>query len=177
MAVFPPYLPSAVATPLAFAVYGLEKYLTGALHPRWTRQLGFTPLTAGNREACNVEEFIEIVLASSCVPPVLPGGDYRGQRVLDGGIIDSVPAHLADARPGRTLVLLSKRYRRPLPDAGKRIYVQPSEAIRIDKFDYANPQGLEETYDLGYRDGRDFAASMTAATPAPAEAVQAGRRC
>ena len=177
MAVFPPYLPSAVAPPLAFAVYGLEKYLTGALHPRWTRQLGFTPLTAGNREACNVEEFIEIVLASSCVPPVLPGGDYRGQRVLDGGIIDSVPAHLADARPGRTLVLLSKRYRRPLPDAGKRIYVQPSEAIRIDKFDYANPQGLEETYDLGYRDGWDFAASMTGATPVPAEAVQAGRRC
>jgi predicted acylesterase/phospholipase RssA len=91
------------------------------------------------------------------VPPVLPGGGYGGQRVIDGGVIDNVPAHLADGRAGRTLVLLSKRYRRPLPAPGDRCYVQPSEAIRIDKFDYANPQGLQQTYDLGHRDGTTFA--------------------
>jgi hypothetical protein len=162
MAVFPRHLPSAVGTPLAFLVYGLEKHVTGTLHPRWTRRLGFTPLSAGNREARDVAEFIDIVLASSCVPPVLPGNGYRGRRVLDGGIIDSVPAHLADGRPGRTLVLLSKRYRRPLPEPGARIYAQPSEAIRIDKFDYANPQALQDTYDLGFRDGDAFAQSIQA---------------
>lgn len=160
MAVFPPYLPSVLGTPLAFAVYGLEKHLSGALHPRWTRGLGFRPLTAGNREAGDVAEFIDIVLAASCVPPVLPAGGYGGQRILDGGIIDNVPAHLTDGRSGRTLVLLSKRYRRPLPEPGTRIYVQPSDAIRIDKFDYANPQGLQDTYDIGYRDGTAFAQSM-----------------
>ena len=65
-------------------------------------------------------------------------------------------------REGRTLVLLSKRYHRSMPDHPQRIYVQPSAPIRIDKFDYANPQGLQETYDLGVEDGRAFARKFTA---------------
>ena len=77
--------------------------------------------------------------------------------MLDGSVIDAVPAFLADGREGETLVLLSKRYRRPLPHRPGRLYVQPSEPIRIDKFDYANPEGLEETYQLGRRDGAGFA--------------------
>ena len=89
---------------------------------------------------------------------MLPGDGYRGQRVHDGGIIDNVPAHLADGRQGRTLVLLSKRYKSELPEPGQRVYVQPGEPINIDKFDYANPAGLQQTYDLGLRDGTRFAA-------------------
>ncbi len=160
MARFPRFLPSTLGTLLAFALYGLEKHLTGVLHPTWTRKLGFQPLVRGNQEADDIADLIEIILASSCVPPVLPGKGYKGQRVLDGGIIDNVPAHLADGRAGRTLVLLSKRYRQPLPAPAQRVYVQPSEAIRIDKFDYANPAGLQETYDLGVRDGEAFAATV-----------------
>lgn len=160
MARFPRYLPSAVGTPLAFAIYGLEKHLTGVLHPRWTRKLGFTQVIASNHDASSVSDLVESILAASCVPPVLPGGGYNGQRVLDGGIIDNVPAHLADGREGRTLVLLSKRYRSALPAAGQRVYVQPSEPISIDKFDYANPNGLQQTYDLGLRDGAAFAATQ-----------------
>jgi predicted acylesterase/phospholipase RssA len=114
----------------------------------------------GNQDARDVADLVDIVLASSCVPPVLPGPPYRGQRVLDGGIIDNVPAHLADGREGHTLVLLSKRYRRPLPVPGQRVYAQPSEPIRIDKFDYANPDGLQATYELGLHDGRRFAAAQ-----------------
>jgi hypothetical protein len=37
--------------------------------------------------------------------------------------------------------------------------VQPSEPIKIDKFDYANPEGLQETFNLGLRDGREFGRS------------------
>ena len=160
MARFPRYLPSSLGTLLAFAVYGLEKHLTGALHPRWTRKLGFTQIVASNQDAVTVNDLVESILASSCVPPVLPGKGYKGQRVLDGGIIDNVPAHLADGREGRTLVLLSKRYRSALPEPGQRVYVQPSEQITIDKFDYANPNGLQQTYDLGVRDGAVFAAAQ-----------------
>ena len=50
-----------------------------------------------------------MILAASCVPPVLPSPPFRGQTVLDGGMIDNVPAFLADGRAGQTLVLLSKR--------------------------------------------------------------------
>ncbi|MDX1733898.1 MAG: patatin-like phospholipase family protein, partial [Halioglobus sp.] len=160
MARFPRYLPTTVGTLAAFSLYGLEKHLTGVLHPTWTRRLGFTPIAAGHEEARDVAELIDIILASSCVPPVLPGDGYRGQRVLDGGIIDNVPAHLADGREGRTLVLLSKRYRQPLPPPAQRVYVQPSRPILIDKFEYADPQGLQDTYDLGVDDGVAFAAAQ-----------------
>ena len=98
-----------------------------------------------------------MVLAASCVPPVLPSPPYRGQHILDGGMIDNVPAFLADDLAGDTLVLLSKRYQRALPDLPGRIYAQPSEPIRMDKFDYANPEGLQEVFELGAADGRAFA--------------------
>jgi predicted acylesterase/phospholipase RssA len=156
MARFPRYLPSTLGTLLAFSVYGLEKHVTGVLHPCWTSKLGFEPLARGNVEAEDIGDFIDIILACSCVPPVLPGEGYKGQRVLDGGIIDNVPAHLADTREGNTLVMLSKRYKKPLPEPAQRVYVQPSEQIQIDKFDYANPEGLQEAYDLGFKDGAHF---------------------
>ena len=72
-------------------------------------------------------------------------------------MIDNVPAFLADNRSGETLVLLSKRYRRELPTVPGRTYVQPSAPIRMDKFDYANPDGLQEVFELGAADGRAFA--------------------
>lgn len=157
MARFPRYMPSGPGAMLAFLVYGLEKHLTGVLHPTWTRRLGFEPIVRGNRDADDIPDFIDIILSASCVPPVLPGAGYKGLRVLDGGVIDNVPAHLADGREGRTLVLLSKRYKRPLPAPGARVYVQPGRPIGIDKFDYANPAGLTETYELGVADGERFA--------------------
>ncbi|MEP4149179.1 MAG: patatin-like phospholipase family protein [Halioglobus sp.] len=157
MARFPRLLPSSIGAFVAFSIYGLEKHLTGALHPSWTRKLGFSQIVASNEEARSVSELVDSVLASSCVPPVLPSKPFRGQRVLDGGIIDNVPAHLADGRKGSTLVLLSKRYKSALPTSKIRTYVQPSMTITIDKFDYANPEGLQETYDLGFRDGMTFA--------------------
>ncbi|MEM6639669.1 MAG: patatin-like phospholipase family protein [Pseudomonadota bacterium] len=155
----PRWLNGGLGAMTAFSVYGLEKALTGALHPRWTRRLGFEPVVGGSQDAANIGEFIDTILASSCVPPVLPGGRFRGERMLDGGMIDNVPAFLADGREGATLVLLSKRYRNALPAHRSRVYVQPSEPITIDKFDYANAKGIQWTYDLGIRNGTAFANS------------------
>jgi predicted acylesterase/phospholipase RssA len=156
MAKRPRYLRGGFGTTAAFTVYGLEKRLTGKIHPSWTRKLGFKPLVGSNQDAESLQDFINMILASSCVPPILPSVDHRGEAVLDGGFIDNAPAFLADGRSGMTLVLLSKRFRRPLPKAADRVYVQPSEPIRIDKFDYTNPEGLQEAYDLGVKDGRRF---------------------
>jgi len=100
MAKFPGFLPSSVGTLTAFTIYGLEKHLTGALHPTWTRKLGFRPIIIGHQDIADIADLIEAILASSCVPPVLPGDGYMGHRVPDGGIIDNVPAFLADGRPG-----------------------------------------------------------------------------
>lgn len=159
MARCPRYLRGGLGTTAAFTVYGLEKRLTGKIHPYWTQKMGFKPLVSSNQEAEDLADFINMILASSSVPPVLPSIDHRGESVLDGGIIDNVPAFLADGRSGLTLVLLSKQYKQPLPTVVNRVYVQPSEAIKIDKFDYANPEGLQQVYDLGLKDGRQFADS------------------
>lgn len=156
MARFPSWMPSTLGTLMAFSIYGIEKHMTGTLHPTWTRRLGFKPLIKGNRDVGTIAELINLILASSTVPPVLSTDGYNGQRVLDGGIIDNVPAFLTADRPGNTLVLLSKRYRHPLPSLTNRCYVQPSEPIKIDKFDYANPSGLQEAFDLGRHDARHF---------------------
>jgi predicted acylesterase/phospholipase RssA len=157
MSIPPALLPGVLGPLAAFPVYGLEKHLTGVVHSGWTRKMGFRPLVKGNRDARGIGDLVEMILASSCVPPVLPSPGIDGRKVLDGGLIDNVPAHLADGRDGTTLVLLSKRYRKPLPRLPQRVYAQPSRQIRIDKFDYANPQGLQDTYDLGLEDGRRFA--------------------
>jgi predicted patatin/cPLA2 family phospholipase len=79
--------------------------------------------------------------------------------VLDGGLIENIPVRLADKEPGETLVLLSRKYERELPSTKRVTWVQPSEQIKIDKFDYANPGGLQDTFDLGIADGRMFAQS------------------
>ncbi len=152
----PAHLPGPLGPLVGFTVYGLEKRLTGRVHPRWSRQLGFEPIVADAGTAADVQDLVDMILAASCVPPVLPSPPYRGQHVLDGGMIDNVPAFLTDDRAGETLVLLSKRYQRDLPLIPGRTYVQPSAPIRMDKFDYANPDGLTEVFELGATDGRAF---------------------
>jgi predicted patatin/cPLA2 family phospholipase len=97
-----------------------------------------------------------MVLAASCIPPILPEGRFEDRKVLDGGLIENIPVRLAENEPGQTLVLLSRKYDRELPSTKRVIWVQPSQQIKIDKFDYANPDGLQETFDLGITDGRKF---------------------
>jgi predicted acylesterase/phospholipase RssA len=109
-----------------------------------------------------------MVLASSCIPPILPEGHLRGRKVLDGGLIENIPVRLADEQPGETLVLLSRRYDRKLPSTRRVTWVQPSKQIEIDKFDYANPRGLQETFDLGIADGQQFGRSSVLGSEAPA---------
>lgn len=164
MARYPRYLTGSVAALVAFSLYGVEKQLRGRVHPRWTRKLGFTPLIAASQDAKTIGELIEMIIGSSCVPPVMPCNGYRGEPVLDGGVIDNVPAFMTDGRSGDTLVLLSKRYKGGLPTVPGRIYVQPSQAIALDKFDYANPDGLQATFDLGLNDGRLFAEELNRET-------------
>lgn len=70
-------------------------------------------------------------------------------------------------------MLLSKRYQRSLPNIPGRTYVQPSAPIRMDKFDYANPDGLQEVFDLGTADGHAFASKTQAATQAASDSKAA----
>ncbi len=153
----PKWLTGAASAVLALSIYGLEQTFTKPVHPRWPTRVGFRPIVGRANDCKTVGEYVDLVLAASCVPPVLPEGKHENESVLDGGLIDNVPTLLAEHEPGQTLVLLSSRYGTTLPVRPNMTYVQPSKPIKIDKFDYANPDGLQETFELGLVDGARFA--------------------
>ncbi len=157
MSDYPNFFGGAFGAALGFAVYSAEKFLLSPLHPTWARQIGYNPIIGDIIHCGGTADFINMALAASCVPPVLPGGRHGGKPVLDGGLVDNVPLMLAADQPGNTLVLLSQRHTRALPTSATVTYVQPSSRITIDKFDYANPEGIQEAYDMGVADGRHFA--------------------
>lgn len=153
----PKWLSGAASAMLGMSIYGLEKTFKNPVHPRWPKRAGFRPIVGRAADCSTMDEYIDLVLAASCVPPVLPEGRHANEQVLDGGLIDNVPTLLANDEPGETLVLLSRRYESELPTRPRMTYVQPSKQIKIDKFDYANPEGLQETFELGLGDGIRFA--------------------
>ena len=156
MAQYPLLLGPRVSALLGFGLYELEKRVCNPLHPSWTRAIGFRPLVGCVKQCTQVAGLVDLILASSSVPPVLPSGRYAGLSVLDGGLIDNVPLLLAQGRPGCTLVLLSRHYSQPLPATAELQYVCPSQPVPVHKFDYANPQRLQQTFDLGFKDALDF---------------------
>lgn len=162
----PERLPTTGALLVGFAAYALDRRLRDAVHPTWPRALGYRPelvrvqdvlaAHAGDARAA-AEAVAALILASSCTPPVTPYFRYGGRPVLDGGIVDNVPAFAVPGHCKRALVLLTRRY-----PAGRfagdprRRYVQPSRPIPISKWDYTSPELLQATYDLGRRDGECF---------------------
>ena len=160
MSGYPAWLSGAIGAAAALSIYALENTLRkDPLHPEWPAKAGFTPLVGRVADCHTLADYIDLVLAASCVPPVLPEGRFGTRKVLDGGLIENIPVRLADGQPGRTLVLASRKYAHRLPSTEQTIWVQPSKPIQIDKFDYANPEGLQETFELGLYDGREFGRS------------------
>jgi hypothetical protein len=66
-----------------------------------------------------------------------------------------------EARGGKTLVLLSRRYR-AFPVASGRTYAQPSEPVPVGQFDITNPAGIRRAYEIGWKDGEAFAQGLLA---------------
>jgi predicted acylesterase/phospholipase RssA len=183
---FPRRLPASLAVVAGIAAYQTEKALRPRMvHPAFGRRLGFTPVVADARACDTAGDLVDLILASSATPPFTPLGRFRGQPLLDGGMVDNVPAFVTERVAGvrRTLVLLS----RPYPGAvvgpqGTRFYVAPTRPVPVDRWDYTRPQRLEDTVDMGEREadvhGRDIEAwlggwrsyaSSTAARPSTPE--------
>lgn len=137
--------------------YMVERYLKDPVHPSFGKRLGFTPRVVSVRECATVDELADLILASSCTPPFTPLLTWRGEPVLDGGLVDNVPVSILDGSEEPTLVLLTRKYDPArIPRVPNRTYVQPSRPIPISKWDYTNPEGLQEAYDLGRADGTAF---------------------
>ncbi len=154
----PPFWMGArLAAIIGVAAYNIEKHLFYPLHPVFSTKIGFKGEVISVSECASREELTHLILASSCAPPLLPVMKLGKKPVLDGGMIDNVPVRILDDCSGKKLVLLTRRYKDSiLPEENGVIYVQPSEDIRITKWEYTDPEGLQYVYDLGRRDAEKF---------------------
>jgi hypothetical protein len=156
----PNRLPIFVALTLALCAYKLEKRLRrGVIHPTYGRRAGFDAFIFDARACETPEELADLVLASSATPPFTSVGRFAGRRLLDGGIIDNVPAFLADEVPGieRNLVMLTRPYPADVIGRhGSRLYIAPREALPIERWDFTRPHLLEATVAIGERDAKRY---------------------
>lgn len=156
----PRWLGPRSGTVAGILAYQYEKKVRKVLHPTLGQRLGFHPEVIPVRACRTPDELADLILASSCTPPFTPVFRLHGRPVLDGGMVDNVPVDALPAAvpPAPTLVLLSRRYTRPLPQRADRVYVQPSRAVPVKGWDYADPEGIRAAFDLGVEDGERFVA-------------------
>jgi hypothetical protein len=155
-AAFPKRMAPSVGVLLGLSAYNLEKRLNPSMvHPSYGRRLGFRPVLVDARTCETPAELTDLIVASASTPPFLPVGRFRGQKLLDGGLVDNVPAAAAEGFVGLlgNLVILT----RPYPPSvlgfqGKRLYVAPTRAVPIERWDYTHPQRLDETIEMGERE-------------------------
>lgn len=160
-AVPPSSVPATLSTWLGLLGYSLEKKLDPrSLHPRIGARLGFRPFAVDARECESAAEVADLVLASSATPPFTPLGRFRGLSLLDGGIVDNAPAALVEQEPlvRKNLVLLTRPYPRGVTgERGKRLYIEPSGPVPIERWDYRESADVEATLALGRADAERYA--------------------
>jgi len=106
------------------------------------------------RECKSPNELVDLNIASSATPPFTTLGKLSGARLLDGGVIDNVPAFLADEVPSvrLNLVMLTRPYPPQVTGQRSRLYIAPAEALPAGRWDFTRPDLLEETIARGERD-------------------------
>ena len=161
----PPRSPLGLAPSLlaGLVAYQLDRWVNDRIHATWPRRLGFKVEWAQVNRCQSIEELADLLLHTSCTPPFTPALRRDGKPVIDGGLSNNVPI---DALPEcrRILVLLTRSYAK-LANTERLVYAQPSREIPIAKWDYTSPRGLQEAFDLGRRDGENFAKAMRGEPP------------
>jgi predicted acylesterase/phospholipase RssA len=152
----PAVVPGAAAALLGFTAYNLEKRIRKQMvHPTLGRRMGFRPFVADARSCETPEELADLVIASSASPPFTPVGRFRGRRLLDGGLVDNVPASAAEDVRGvlHNLVLMTRPYPAAvLGEKGPRLYIAPTERPPGEAWDYTKPELVDDTIALGERE-------------------------
>jgi predicted acylesterase/phospholipase RssA len=164
----PALMPGAMAATLGITLYSLERSMRRAPHPKAPRLVGFRAVAVDARTCETAEELTNLILASSATPPFTPIGRFRGQRLLDGGMIDNAPAFLAEDRhpeARRSIVLMSRPYHASVmgvQQGGRRLYIAPTQPTPIDRWDYTRPHLLDDTVAMGEREAELHAPLLNA---------------
>ncbi len=155
-------LPPVLGAALGIGVYQIEKKFFHPVHPNFGRKLGIRQEFVRVRDLQSAAQLHDLIIASGGVPPFMPVTKIGEGPAFDGGLVDNVPVvplEPVERAGGRTLVLLTRRYKR-IPEIPGRTYVQPSEPIPISQFDITNADGFRKAYELGLKDGKAFAATL-----------------
>ncbi|MFZ5731829.1 MAG: patatin-like phospholipase family protein [Pseudomonadota bacterium] len=158
----PKHLSPKFGAALGIGAYQIEKQLFHPVHPRFGRRLGFRGGFVAVRSLKDPQLMRDALIASGGVPPFMPVTLVDGEPAFDGGLVDNVPVEPllpVEAQGGRTLVLLTRRYK-AVPKVANRTYVQPSQKINVKQFDITNPTGIRQAFELGLKDGDAFARSL-----------------
>jgi predicted acylesterase/phospholipase RssA len=165
-AVPPRGLPIGVATWLGLSAYAIEKRIDPTLlHPEVGKRLGFREFVFDARACVSADEVADLVLASSSTPPFTPVGRFRGMNLLDGGIVDNVPASIVErhSEVRQNLVLLTRPYPPGVTGVhGRRLYIEPSGPVPIERWDYREVAAVDATLELGRCDATAYAAQLEA---------------
>lgn len=154
----PAWAKSALGVGLGYLGYSLDKSLGDPVHHRYARKLGFQPMVGHASQCATVQELVDLVVASSCLPPMVPWCSWNGCKVVDGGILDNAPVEVLEPSETPVLVLLTRRYpAHELRNHPGVTYAQPSKELAISKWEKANPDLVRESYEQGLRDGELFA--------------------
>lgn len=137
----------------ATLAYEAELHLVNSPHFSWAETFGLGKELVDARQASADGRLTELIEAAVTIPPVFRTLEWNGEPVVDGGMADQAP--MPEPDEGRTLILLTRHYRR-LPEVPERTYVSPSEETPADKIDFTDPEKLRKTWELGQRDGRLF---------------------
>ncbi|MFN2100211.1 patatin-like phospholipase family protein [Altererythrobacter sp. MF3-039] len=144
-------LPAWVSTVIFGFLYKLDEHVRSTPHLVLTRRLGLKAIRVDARQAARENQLIDLICAAATIPPIFDVPRWDGKRVIDGGMFDKAPIPSTDS--GRTLVLMTSRYRN-LPRAiDDREYVQPRSEVAASKIDFRNPEDVDDTWKQGARDG------------------------
>lgn len=150
----PSWASARVALLLGMIAVGVEG-CSHRVHSPVGRRIGFTAARISVRECGTPEALADVILASSCAPPLIPQARRNGMALFDGGLVSNVPTDGLAEEVGETLVLLTRRFA-TLPAVPGRTYVQPSQPIPVAAWDYTDDTALQSAFDLGRRDGERF---------------------
>jgi predicted acylesterase/phospholipase RssA len=154
----PVWLGARTATIVGLGTYSIEKKLFFPVHSNLPTRLGYKAEVVSVKDCNTEEELVDLILQSSCTPPLVPILRRDNKVALDGGLVDNVPVSILDESEKKDVLLfLTRRYPEDkIPVVPGWTYLQPSEDIPIVKWDYSNPDGLQKTFDLGRKDGEAF---------------------
>ena len=155
----PAWASPGVALVLGMIATSIDDWRGECVHTSAGSRIGFSPLFLPARDCPTPEALADLIIASSCVPPLTPQARHNGAPLFDGGFFSNVPAQGVTGAQGQTLVLLTRRFSQ-LPVIAGRTYVQPSQQIPVAAWDYTDVGAVQSTFDLGRRDAERFCAAF-----------------